>query len=128
MLVSTYRVLIDGPFDLNAQAIKRFTQPMPPSSEFVKETAKPILCFNIQPLTSAHLKFAVFLNDHAATQSDSKIAWVYDNADDIKLLRSIHEMLDADRFLPGADNLIDFKVIIGKARFSDVVLFFRVET
>ena len=59
---------------------------------------------------------------------DSKVVWNYGNGDNIQLLRSTHEVLDGNQFLPGIDNLIDFRVVVGKVRLSDVVLFVRMET
>ncbi len=131
MQVSNYFVLQDANFELDEGEIKRFTAKMPPSSQFVKATARPILWFNMQPLTSHRLKLIVILNDVQGDPNnipDSKVVWNYDNGDDIQLLRSTHEVLDGNQFLPGIDNLIDFRVVVGKVRLSDVVLFVRMET
>ena len=132
MQVSNYFVLQDTNFEIDENSMKRFTVKMPPASQFVKATARPILWFNMDPLTSQHLKFLVVLN-HPDTEvggniPNEKIVWAYDKPDDIKLLRSTHEVLDGNQFLPGANNTIDFVGVIGKVRLSDVVLFFRVET
>lgn len=133
MQVSNYFVLQDGNFELDESQdrVKRFTVKMPPSSQFVKATGRPILWFNMQPLTSRRLKFFVALNDppgNADTTPPEKVVWLYDSRDDIQLLRSTHELLDGNKFAPGVDNLIDFHVTVGKVRLSDVVLFFHVET
>lgn len=131
MQVSNYFVLQDANFELDEGEIKRFTAKMPPSSQFVKATARPILWFNMQPLTSHRLKLIVILNDVQGDPNnipDSKVVWNYGNGDNIQLLRSTHEVLDGNQFLPGIDNLIDFRVVVGKVRLSDVVLFVRMET
>jgi hypothetical protein len=131
MQVSNYFVLQDGNFELDEGEIKRFTAKMPPSSQFVKATARPILGFNMHPLTSERLKFLVILNDIQGDPNNipnSKVVWSYDSGDDVRLLRSTHEVLDGEQFSPGVDNVIDFRVIVGKVRLSDVVLHFRVET
>jgi len=116
---------------LEEGAIKRFTVKMPPSSQFVKATARPTLFFNMQPLTSGRLTFLVILNEFLGDSSNvpaSTIAWNYDNPDGRRLPRSTHEVLDGNQCLPAADNLIDVRVVVGKVRIADVVLFFRVET
>jgi hypothetical protein len=130
MQVSNYFVLSDNNLILEDGDIKRFTKEMPPSSQFVKAIAHPILSFNIHPLTSGRLKFIVLLNNLADPSiPDDKIVFVYDfEGSKHQVSRGIHEVLDGNKFLPGIDNQIDFRVVVGKLELSDVVLFFRVET
>ena len=117
MQVSNYFVLQDVNFEIDENSMKRFTVKMPTASQFVKATARPILMFNMDPRTGHHLKFIVVLN-HPGTEvggniPNEKIVWAYDKPDDIMLLRSTHEVLDGNKFLPGADNTIDFVGVMG---------------
>jgi hypothetical protein len=125
MPASDYVVLLDSNRDLDERDVADFTARIPPLSEFDR-TASPILWFNVQPLTSQRLKFNVFLNDATGGDDETKIVLTYDSPDDIRLLRSIHEVLAVKLFIPGDDNIFLFKVVAGKVRFSDIVLFFHV--
>jgi hypothetical protein len=131
MQVSNYFVLDDDNFELNADEMKRFIVKMPPAAQFVRATARPILWLTIHP-RSDHAKFIVILNDAPGDPNNipnSKIVFVYDFEGTVqKGFRGVHEVLDGNQFIAGGDNFIDFRVIIGKVLFSDVVLHFRLET
>ncbi len=130
MQLSNYFVLQDNNFELAEGNIKRFTASMPPPSQFRSNTARPLLWFNMQPLTSGRLKFIVILNDPQGNPNnipDNKVVFNYDFASNSRELRSIHEVLDGSKFSSN-DNFIDFRVIVGRIRLSDIILFFRVET
>src|SRR5262249_1647356 len=127
MQVSNYFVLQDANFELSKDAIKSFTPKMPPSNQFVRETARPLLRCNMQPVRD-EIKFIVLLKDPTGDPNnipESKIVFDYDaSGSKHRVLRGIHEVLDGNKFVPSGDNLIDFRVIIGHVRFSDVVLLF----
>jgi hypothetical protein len=131
MQVSNYFVLADKNFEIADGAIKRFTAKMPTSNHFVRSTARPVLSFNVQQL-SDDLKFIVLLNDPTGDPNnipESKIVLTYEaSGSKHQVVRAINEVLDGNDFVAGDDNLIDFRVIFGKVRFADVLLFFRVET
>ena len=91
--------------------------------------ASPILWFNVQPLTSHRLKFIVVLNHlnfNPDNIDETKLVMTYDVPDDIRLLRSIHEVIPVRLIRPGEDNTLRFHVVVGSVRFSDIVLFFHV--
>ena len=130
MQLSNYFVLLDSNLELNENQVKRFSVEMPDAPAFVGATARPVLWFNMNPLTSSRLKINVILN-HLQGDTNypaNKVVWSYDNPDDIRLLRSTHEVLDGNAFLDGQTNQIDFRVIVGKVRISDVLLFYRLQT
>jgi hypothetical protein len=124
MPASDYIVLQDGNKDLNKGQFVVLTVRIPPLSEF-DDRFSPVLWFNFQPLTSHRLKFFVSLDpDFNPDHSESVLT--YDSPDDIRLLRSIHEVLPVSLFTPGEDNTVVFHVTDGSVRFSDIVLFFHV--
>ena len=128
MPASDYVVLRDGNIDLDEGQGADFTARIPPVSEFDR-TASPILWFNLQPLTSQRLKFIVVLNDPPFNPDNvdtSRLVLTYDVPDDVRLPRSIHEVLPVSLFIPGDDNIFRFHVVVGKVRLSDIVLFFHV--
>lgn len=131
MQVSNYFILRDSPFELEEGQIKRFPAEMPPAAQFVKATARPVLSFNLEP-RSDHLKFIVLLNDFLGDPNNipnEKVVFDYDaSGSKHRLVRMLQEVLDGNDFIANAENLIDFRVIIGKARLSDIILSFRVET
>jgi hypothetical protein len=127
---SNYVVLLDGNKDLDEGHGETFKAKKNDLSSQFDRTASPILWLNIQPLTSHRLKFIVVLNDPAFTPDnidESKLVLTYDVPDDIRVLRSIHEVLAVKLFISGDDNLFRFHVVAGKVRLSDIVLFFHVK-
>ncbi len=129
MPASDYVVFRDSNRDLDEGQGADFTARIPtPPSEFDR-TASPILWFNVQPLTSHRLKFIVVLNHlnfNPDNIDETKLVMTYDAPDDIRLLRSIHEVIPVSLIRPGDDNTFRFHVVAGKVRFSDIVLFFHV--
>lgn len=125
--VANYHFLSDASFELDAQEVKRLTFNCPPSNQFVKAAAFPILWWRVWP-RSNECKYIVVINDVLADPNNipqNKV--VFSMETDTKVLRDIHEIVSGEMFNPGVANSIDFRVVIGKAQFSDVILWHRIQ-
>ncbi|MBE9156142.1 hypothetical protein IQ265_04740 [Nodosilinea sp. LEGE 06152] len=129
MQVANYILLEDEPFELKADQVKRVRKFELPNN-FVKGTllAKPILTYKVLPLSTS-VKYIIALNDLQGDENIPSSKVVESRTLDQKVYRSLHEAVDGNKFIPGEslENLIDFRVVLGSAMFSDVVLWFRVE-
>jgi hypothetical protein len=129
MQVGSYITLQDEPFELSAGEVKRLRKFDLPDN-FVEGTllAKPVLTYKIQPQT-VPVKYTVVLNDPPGDENIPVDKVIETRTLDMKVYRSLHEFVDGNKFIPGGptENIIDFRVILGKATFSDVILWFKVE-
>lgn len=124
--VANYHFLADSVFTLEANHVKRLKFSCPPASRFVKEFAAPVLSYTLLPKSDT-CKFIVVINDIAADPNNipaSKIAVEIES--DTQVRRDLHEVMSGNLFNPGVDNFVDFRVVIGKVQFSDVILFHRI--
>ena len=126
MTIADYSVLHDGPFELSTNHVKRMTFDLP--GDYVKGTfrAKPLLMYRVMPQRSAN--WIAIINDPPGddTIPQEKIhEHVIQN--NSGALRTLHEAISGDVFLPGT-NIIDIRVLSGRATFMDVVLFYQRNT
>lgn len=129
MQVASYITLQDEPFELSQSEVKRLkTFGLP--NNFVKGTllAKPVLTYKVHPQT-VPVKYTIALNDPPGDENIPANKVIETRTLEMKVYGSLHEFVDGNKFIPGeqSDNIIDFRVILGKAIFSDVILWFKVE-
>lgn len=125
MPASDYVVLKHGFIDINEGTGQNFSAPIPPA---FNSSISPVLLFNMHPLTSHRVKFRVGANDFLLSSDNddpTKRVVDYDEDDDIRLRRSIHEAFPVSLINPGS-NFFRFQVDAGKVRFQEIVLFFHV--
>ena len=129
MPASDYVVLRDSNKDLEKEEFIDLTATIPTPPSVFDGRFSPILWFNIQPLTSHRLKFYVAVNDPSSNPrhpTPANVVLEYDSPDDIRLLRSIHEVIPVSLIKPGMVNTFRVFVADGSVRISDIVVSFHV--
>ncbi len=122
--LADYKVLIDHAFTLSAGETYTLTFELPSDTALPaiagdgSAPQRPLIMFMVNPTNNAdRLKCEITLNGVMAlptTFNDS-------------VRRTMHESIGGDRFLPGAENSLEFNVVsgTGSVSFSDVVVWFQ---
>lgn len=119
--ISDYVTVSDAPFELSSGHVRRFKFDLP--GDFSKQ-ATTVLMFGITP--DDDVKYLVIVNDVAADPNNTPPETIVDSQElHGATFRTLHEVVPGEKFLGGQgfENLLDVRVITGRARFHDIVLF-----
>ena len=118
-----YLAVSDAPFERSAGEVKRFTFELPGDLS----SANPaVLMFGITPDDDVH--YIVLLNDDLADPNNIPSDKIVDDQElNGATFRTLHEVIPGNKLRDGQGltNLLDFRVVSGKARIHDVVLLYQ---
>ena len=113
----------DAPFERSGGEIKRFPFELPGD---LSTTNPAVLMFGITP--DDDVRYIVLLNDDFSDPNNLPSDKIVDDQElHGATFRTLHEVIPGNKFRGGEGftNLLDFRVVSGKAKIHDVVLLFQ---